>query len=148
MKFLPKPERDIVSAFFHVSYHVTDLEAARKFYGDVLGCKEGRTSETYIDYDFFGHQLSLHKGTPFPTARTGRVGDHLVLMPHIGLILHLDDWMTMADRLEAHGVKFDIPPVIRFPGQPGEQRTMFFLDPSGVPIEIKGFKDFKGIFAT
>ena len=71
-----------------------------------------------------------------------------VLMPHIGLVLHLDDWFAMADRLALHGVQFDIPPVVRFPGQPGEQRTMFFLDPSGNPIEIKGFKDFEGVFAS
>lgn len=137
-----------MTAFFHVSYHVTNLEESRKFYGEVLGCKEGRTSETYIDYDLFGHQISLHQGTPFPTMRTGKVGEHMVLMPHIGLVLQLDDWMAMAERLQAHGVKFDIPPVVRFPGQPGEQRTMFFLDPSGNPIEIKGFKDFKGVFAA
>ena len=69
-------------------------------------------------------------------------------MPHIGLVLHLDDWFAMADHLALHGVQFDIPPVVRFPGQPGEQRTMFFLDPSGNPIEIKGFKDFEGVFAS
>ena len=137
-----------MKSLFHVSYHVTDLEASRNFYGNILGCKEGRTSETYVDYDFFGHQISLHKGVPFPTTRTGKVGDHEVLMPHIGLVLHLDDWFAMADRLALHGVQFDIPPVVRFPGHPGEQRTMFFLDPSGNPIEIKGFKDFEGVFAT
>ena len=78
-----------MKSLFHVSYHVTDLETSRNFYGNILGCKEGRASETYVDYDFFGHQISLHKGVPFPTTRTGKVGDHEVLMPHIGASLTL-----------------------------------------------------------
>lgn len=135
-------------SFFHVAYHVRDLAEARTFYREVLGCKEGRSTETWVDFDLMGHQISLHLGEPFKTTRTGRVGEHMVLMPHIGLILQLDDWLALAERLESQGMEFEIPPVIRFHGEPGEQRTMFFLDPSGNPIEIKGFKDLDSIFAS
>lgn len=135
-------------SLFHLAIHVTDLDAARRFYGDVLGCAEGRSTGTWVDFDFFGHQLSLHLGQPFATSRTGRVGDHMVMMPHLGVVLSLEDWLALADRLTAKGVAFDIPPVVRFAGEPGEQRTMFFLDPSGNPIEIKGFRDFDGLFAS
>lgn len=135
-------------SLFHLAIHVTDLDAARRFYGEILGCAEGRSTATWVDFDFFGHQLSLHLGQPFATSRSGKVGDHMVLMPHLGAVLPLEDWLALADRLQRHGVIFDIPPVIRFEGQPGEQRTMFFLDPSGNPIEIKGFRDFKGLFAS
>ena len=133
---------------FHLAIHVRDLDAARDFYGRVLGCAEGRSTETWVDFDFFGHQLSLHLGEPFPTARTGKVAEHRVMMPHLGVALPLDDWQALADRLAREGVEFDIPPVVRFEGEPGEQRTMFFFDPSGNPIEIKGFRDFDGLFAT
>nr|WP_226898631.1 VOC family protein [Mangrovicoccus algicola] len=132
---------------FHLALHVTDLEETRRFYGDVLGCAEGRSAETWVDFDFFGHQLSFHLGTPFATTRSGRVGDHMVMMPHMGAVLPLADWLDLAARLEAKGIAFDIPPVVRFEGEPGEQRTMFFFDPSGNPIEIKGFADFDGLFA-
>ncbi len=132
---------------FHAAYHVYDLNQARIFYRDVLGCTEGRSSETWIDFDFFGNQLSLHLGTPFPTTRTGLVGEHQVLMPHLGVVLPLEEWLTLAERLAHLNTRFEIPPVIRFAGEPGEQRTMFFLDPSGNPIEVKGFKDFAGLFA-
>jgi len=137
-----------MKSLFHLAYHVTDLDAARRFYGDVLGCSEGRSTDTWVDFDFFGHQISLHLGAPFATANTGKVGDHLVPMPHLGVILPLADWLSLADRLKAAGVRFEIPPVVRFAGEPGEQRTMFFRDPSGNPIEIKGFADFESVFAT
>lgn len=132
---------------FHLAFHVTDLEAARAFYGGVLGCAEGRSTQTWVDFDFFGHQLSLHLGTPFPTADTGRVGDHMVPMPHFGLVLGLAEWRRLAARLEAAGVAFVLPPSVRFAGEPGEQWTMFFRDPSGNPIEVKGFADAEGVFA-
>jgi len=132
---------------FHLACHVTDLEAARRFYGGVLGCAEGRSTDTWVDFDFFGHQISLHLGEPFTVTPTGHVGDHLVAMPHFGVVLRLDDWLALAERLQRAGVAFDIPPVIRFAGEPGEQCTMFFRDPSGNPIEIKGFRDFAGVFA-
>ncbi|XYD12545.1 VOC family protein (plasmid) [Methylobacterium sp. NMS12] len=132
---------------FHLAYHVTDLDAARRFYGGVLGCQEGRSTETWVDFDFFGHQLSLHLGEPFATTRSGKVGDHAVMMPHLGVVLPLDAWEALAGRVEAAGIAFDIPPVVRFAGEPGEQRTMFFFDPSGNPIEVKGFRDLAGVFA-
>lgn len=136
-----------MKSLFHLAYHVTDLDEARKFYGEILGCAEGRSTSTWVDFDFFGHQISLHLGKPFETTNTGHVGDHLVPMPHMGVILPLADWLALADRLQAAGLTFEIPPVIRFAGQPGEQRTMFFRDPSGNPIEVKGFADFETVFA-
>lgn len=136
-----------MQSLFHLAIHVTNLDEARRFYGGVLGCEEGRSTDTWVDFDFFGHQLSLHLGTPFPTTRTSKVGDHMVMMPHMGAVLRLDDWKALAARLEDAGIKFDIPPLIRFEGEPGEQRTMFFFDPSRNPIEIKGFADFDGLFA-
>ena len=132
---------------FHLAYHVTDLDAARAFYGGVLGCEEGRSTETWVDFDFFGHQISLHLGQPFATTDTGKVGDHMVPMPHLGLVMKLDDWRQAAERLTAAGIDFVIAPTIRFAGEPGEQATMFFRDPSGNPIEVKGFADWQGIFA-
>lgn len=136
-----------MKSVFHLAIHVTDLDEARNFYGGILGCPEGRSADTWVDFDFFGHQLSLHLGAPFATTRSGKVGDHLVMMPHMGAVLPLDDWLALADRLQRKGVVFDIPPVIRFEGEAGEQRTMFFFDPSGNPIEIKGFRDFDGLFS-
>ncbi|MBY5416540.1 VOC family protein [Rhizobium leguminosarum] len=135
-------------SLFHLAYHVSDLDEARGFYGDVLGCKEGRSTDTWVDFDFFDHQISLHLGKPFEVTRTGKVGDHMVMMPHLGIVLRLDDWLALAERLQHKDIAFDIPPLVRFEGEPGEQRTMFFFDPSGNPIEVKGFKDFDGLFAS
>lgn len=134
-------------SLFHLAYHVTDLDAARRFYGNILGCLEGRSTDTWVDFDFFGYQISLHLGKPFETTRTGKVGDHMVMMPHLGVVLSLKDWLVLSEKLQVEGVQFDIPPVVRFAGEPGEQRTMFFRDPSGNPIEVKGFADFEGVFA-
>jgi len=134
-------------SIFHLAYNVTDLDETRAFYGALLGCVEGRSTETWVDYNFFGHQLSLHLGTPFETRATGKVGDHMVLMPHLGVVLPMADWQVLADRLTAAGITFTIPPTLRFAGQPGEQSTMFFCDPSGNPIEVKGFADMSGVFA-
>lgn len=131
---------------FHLAYHVTDLGVAREFYSEVLGAAEGRSTETWVDFDFFGHQLSLHLGQPFETAATGKVGDHMVPMPHFGVVLPLEQWQKLAARLNDHGMNFIIPPSVRFKGEPGEQWTMFFRDPSGNPIEIKGFADTDGLF--
>lgn len=135
-------------SLFHFAFHVTDLNQARRFYGDVLGCREGRSTDTWVDFDFYGHQISLHLGTPFATANTGHVGDHLVPMPHFGLILALDDWQAMAERLRTAGVAFVLEPQVRFAGEPGEQWTMFFLDPFGNPIEVKGFRSLDSVYAT
>ena len=133
---------------FHLAYHVTDLDEARAFYGGTLGCREGRSTDTWVDFDLHGHQLSLHLGEPFRTTDTGRVGEHMVPMPHLGLVLPLADWRAMAERLEAAGTRWVIAPSVRYPGEPGEQHTMFFRDPSGNPIEVKGFADMAAIFAA
>lgn len=133
---------------FHLAINVTDLDETRAFYGGLLGCEEGRSTETWVDYNFFGHQLSLHLGQPFETRATGKVGDHMVLMPHMGAVLPMPKWQELADHLTAAGVDFTIPPTKRFAGQPGEQSTMFFCDPSGNPIEIKGFANMSGVFST
>ena len=135
-----------MKALFHLAYHVTDLDAARAFYGGVLGCREGRSTDTWVDFDFFGHQLSLHLGEPFRTTDTGRVGEKMVPMPHLGLVLQADDWHALAKRLRDAGTAFVIEPHLRFAGQPGEQWTMFFRDPSGNPIEVKGFRSLATVY--
>ncbi len=137
-----------MKSLFHLAYHVRDLDEARAFYGGLLGCREGRSAPTWVDFDFFGHQISLHLGEPFATANTGRVGDHLVPMPHLGVVLPLPEWQALAGRLIAAGTEFVIEPQVRFQGQPGEQHTMFFRDPSGNPIEAKGFADWNQVFAA
>ena len=134
-------------SLFHFAFNVTDLDQARRFYGDILGCKEGRSTNTWVDFDFFGHQISMHLGEPFKTASTGRVGEHLVPMPHFGLVLQHADWQAMADRLTTAGIDFVIKPHLRFAGQAGEQWTMFFLDPFGNPLEVKGFESLQSLYA-
>jgi uncharacterized protein len=135
-------------SIFHLAFHVLDLAEARRFYGEVLGCTEGRSAPTWVDYDFFGHQISLHLGEPFASARTGRVGDALVPMPHFGVILELAVWRALAKRLEACGTEFIVAPTLRFAGLPGEQWTMFFADPFGNPIEIKGFASLDAVYTV
>ena len=135
-----------VNALFHLAFNVTNLMEARRFYGGVLGCTEGRSTDTWVDFDFHGHQLSLHLGEPFKTAATGHVGDVLVPMPHFGLILEYPLWEAMADRLKLAQVPFVLPPQQRFAGQPGEQWTMFFCDPFGNPMEIKGFRSLASVY--
>ncbi|MBU9651089.1 dioxygenase [Burkholderia multivorans] len=137
-----------MAALFHLAFNVCDLDTSRVFYRDVLGCREGRSTDTWVDFDFFGHQISLHLGVPFAVAPTGKVGEHRVPMPHFGAILPMDEWQTLADRLIERHVAFVIAPTIRFAGEPGEQATMFFNDPSGNPIEVKGFADFSGVYAA
>jgi len=136
-----------MQSLFHLAFHVTDLQEARRFYGGVLGCTEGRSTDTWVDFDFHGHQLSLHLGEPFRTTRTGRVGEHLVPMPHFGLVLPLEPWRAMAGRLREAGIDFLLEPQVRYPGEPGEQWTMFFCDPFGNPLEIKGFASLQGLYA-
>ncbi len=135
-------------SLFHFAFNVTDLDEARRFYGGVLGCAEGRSTSSWVDFDFMGHQLSLHLGTPFKTERTGHVGDILVPMPHFGLVLALPDWQAMAARLQAANTDFLLAPQVRFEGLPGEQWTMFFCDPFGNPLEIKGFRDLEAVYAA
>lgn len=135
-------------SLFHLAFNVTDLDEARRFYGGVLGCAEGRSAPTWVDFDFFGHQISLHLGPPFKTERTGRVGDVLVPMPHFGLVLELPEWQAMAERLRAAGTRFVLEPQVRYASEPGEQWTMFFCDPFGNPIEVKGFRSLAGLYAS
>ncbi len=137
-----------MQSLFHLAYHVKDLDEARAFYGDLLGCTEGRSTETWVDFSFFGHQISLHLGEPFATAKTGHVGEHMVPMPHLGVILPKQSWDELAERLTNSDLEFIIAPTTRFAGEPGEQSTMFFNDPSGNPIEVKGFKDFDSVYAS
>lgn len=101
-----------------------------------------------MDFNFFGHQISLHIGEPFSVAKTGLVGGIKVPMPHLGVVLPLGDWKTLVAKLKAAKTDFLLSPSVRFEGEPGEQWTMFFHDPSGNPIEVKGFSDFDGLFAN
>lgn len=142
------PSATSPATLFHLAFHVTDLGEARRFYGGLLGCTEGRSTETWVDFDFFSHQISLHLGEPFKTTRTGRVGEHLVPMPHFGLVMRLPAWRALADRLLDAKVEFVLPPQVRYAGEAGEQWTMFFCDPFGNPIEIKGFASLDGVYAT
>lgn len=135
-----------MNSLFHLAFNVRDLDEARRFYGGLLGCREGRSTATWVDFDFFGHQISLHLGEPFSTRNTGHVGDHLVPMPHFGVLLELADWQALAARLQADGLAFVIPPQQRFAGEPGEQWTMFFCDPFGNPLEIKGFRSLAAVY--
>ena len=135
-----------MKSLFHFAFHVRDLDEARAFYGGVLGCREGRSTATWVDFDFFGHQISLHLGPAFATTPTGQVGKHLVPMPHFGVVLDRRDWDALAASLRAKMLAFVIEPTIRFAGEPGEQATMFFLDPSGNPIEIKGFASLDSVY--
>jgi extradiol dioxygenase family protein len=133
---------------FHLAFPVHDLEAARAFWGGVMGCPEGRSSAEWIDFDFRGHQIVAHL-VPGHRADAGgnAVDGHDVPVPHFGLVLPMDDWKALAARLEGAGVAFAIAPHIRFAGQVGEQATMFFRDPSGNAVEIKAFADIAQLFA-
>jgi len=133
---------------FHLAVPVTDLAAARGFYGGLLGCPEGRSAETWVDFDFFGHQLVCHLAELKDRRREPRavnpVDGHDVPVPHFGMVLEMPDWEALAARLRAARVAFIIEPHIRFRGQPGEQATMFLLDPSGNALEFKAFRDIAG----
>lgn len=134
---------------FHIAFPVDDLDAARRFYGDVLGCPEGRSSDRWIDFDLFGHQIVAHL-TDEPRARpTGNgVDGHHVPVPHFGVVLTPEAWDALAARVKAHGVDFVIEPYTRFKGETGEQSTMFFLDPAGNALEFKAFADMGQLFAA
>lgn len=133
---------------FHLAFPVDDLTAARRFYGDVLGCPEGRSAERWVDFDLFGHQIVAHV-TDQPSRRhTNPVDGDDVPVPHFGLLLSPADWNDLADRLRAARVEFVIEPHTRFAGEPGEQSTMFVLDPSGNALEFKAFADDSMVFAT
>lgn len=132
---------------FHLAFAVHDLAAARFFYGGVLGCPEGRSSDAWIDFDLYGHQIVTHLSPSARDTLSNPVDGHDVPVPHFGVVLTMDQWRTLAARLEAAGTAFDIAPYIRFEGQIGEQATMFFRDPSGNALEFKGFADDSQLFA-
>jgi len=136
------PEFDTLPPF-HLALPVTDLDATRAFYTDLLGCPTGRESERWIDLDFFGHQLVLHLVAPehHPAAATNPVDGHDVPAGHFGPVLDWPDWESMAERLRERGIEFLIEPYVRFAGQPGEQGTFFVRDPSGNALEFKTFRD-------
>jgi extradiol dioxygenase family protein len=133
---------------FHLAFPVHDLAAARRFYGETLGCPEGRSSAEWIDFNFYGHQIVAHLA-PSETgaAQRNAVDGHGVPVRHFGIVLPMAEWQALAGRLKAQGVQFTIEPYIRFAGQPGEQATMFFLDPSGNALEVKAFADIRMLFA-
>jgi extradiol dioxygenase family protein len=133
---------------FHIAFPVHDLAAARAFYGGLLGCPEGRSSDEWIDYNLYGHQVVAHlKPGHQAELHHNAVDSHAVPVPHFGVILELDQWHALADRLRAAGQQFIIEPYVRFAGQVGEQATMFFLDPSGNALEFKAFADRSQLFA-
>ena len=133
---------------FHLAFPVHDLAAARAFYGGLLGCPEGRSSNEWIDFDFFGHQIVAHLAEGMePRRHSNKVDGHNVPVPHFGAVLPMDEWKKLAEQLQAANIEFVIEPNIRFEGLPGEQATMFFLDPSGNAIEIKAMRDPAKLFA-
>lgn len=133
---------------FHIAFPVDDLDAARHFYGAVLGCPEGRSDADWIDFNLYGHQIVAHRvDTPRTAAGHNPVDGHAVPVPHFGVVLQPAEWQALADRLKAAGTKFVIEPHTRFPGQPGEQSTMFFHDPAGNALEFKAFADLDQLFA-
>jgi extradiol dioxygenase family protein len=134
---------------FHIAFPVDDLAAARRFYGTTLGCPEGRSSAEWVDFDLFGHQIvAHHKPSTGPAIQHHNpVDGHDVPVPHFGVVLAMDTWQSLADRLNAAGISFVIEPHIRFKGEVGEQATMFFLDPSGNALEFKAFADPTQLFA-
>ncbi len=137
---------------FHVAVQVRDLPEARRFYGEILGCEEGRSDEHWVDFNLFGHQFVCHlnprlgKSGVLPS-HSNPVDGHEVPVPHFGVVLDMERWKVLADRLVKHDVNFLIDPYIRFAGQAGEQATLFLLDPSGNALEFKAFKDLSHLFA-
>jgi len=134
---------------FHLAFPVTDLDVARRFYGEFLGCAEGRSSPEWVDFDFHGHQIVAHRVERAQMAdATSLVDGQNVPVRHFGVVLDLPTWHALADRFRAARVKFIIEPYVRFKGEPGEQATMFFLDPFGNALEFKAFADMDSLFAT
>lgn len=135
---------------FHFAFPVDDLAAARHFYGTILGCSEGRSSDTWIDFDLFGHQIVAHL-SQITLGKERRIHNpvdgHDVPVPHFGVVLEMDQWSKLAEKLQDSGIQFVIEPCVRFKGKIGEQATMFFLDPSGNALEFKAFADPSQLFA-
>jgi uncharacterized protein len=137
-----------VVPLFHLALPVHDLSAARRFYGELLGCSEGRSSSSWVDFNFYGHQVVAHLAPEEAGHRsTAAVDGEQVPVRHFGAILPMDEWKALAERLTRAGVAFVIEPHVRFKGEVGEQATMFFLDPSGNALEFKSFEDPSRIFA-
>ena len=132
---------------FHIAFPVDDLAAARAFYGGVLGCAEGRSAATWIDFDLFGHQIVAHLAPPRGDDARNPVDGHDVPVPHFGVVLEMAAWEALAARVAAAGIAFGIAPHVRFRGEPGEQATMFFRDPAGNALEFKAFADLVQLFA-
>jgi extradiol dioxygenase family protein len=133
---------------FHLAIPVDDLTAARRFYGELLGCPEGRSAAHWVDFNLHGHQLVAHLAPDAVRARaTNPVDGEAVPVPHFGLVLAMEEWRALADRLEAAGIAFVIPPGVRFRGEPGEQATMFLLDPAGNALEFKAMANPANLFA-
>ncbi|WP_305095653.1 VOC family protein [Croceibacterium aestuarii] len=136
---------------FHLAFPVDNLDAARAFWGGTMGCPEGRSSDEWIDFDFYGHQIVAHLAPTVVAkgaAGSNPVDGRDVPVPHFGIVLTLDDWKDLAKRLVEAGVRFEIEPHVRFEGEPGEQATMFFKDPSGNAIEMKAFADLAQLFVA
>jgi extradiol dioxygenase family protein len=133
---------------FHLAFPVDDLAAARAFYGDLLGCPEGRSSQRWVDFDFWGHQVVAHLVESSDAVQTNPVDGDQVPASHFGVVLPWDAWEALAERLREAGQDFLIEPRVRFVGQPGEQGTFFVRDPSGNALEFKSFKDLSRLFAT
>jgi extradiol dioxygenase family protein len=133
---------------FHLAFPVEDLAAARRFYGELLGCPEGRSADEWVDFDLHGHQIVAHLAPGQVRRRsTNAVDGEDVPVPHFGLVLAMDEWKRLARRLEEAGTEFVISPAIRFEGQPGEQATMFLLDPAGNALEFKAMANPANLFA-
>jgi len=139
---------------FHIAVQVRDLAEARRFYGEILGCAEGRSDAHWVDFNLYGHQFVCHLNPALGpagrlTAHYNPVDGHGVPVPHCGVVLQMDQWRDLAARVRGSGVPFVVEPYTRFAGQPGEQATMFFLDPTGNALEFKAFQDIEGqLFAT
>jgi hypothetical protein len=133
---------------FHFAFTVDDLAAARRFYGGLIGCPEGRSADDWVDFDLFGHQIVAHRArVSVPARATNPVDGENVPVPHFGLVLPMEEWKALAERLQGAGVEFVIEPTVRFEGQPGEQATMFLLDPAGNALEFKAMADPANLFA-
>lgn len=141
---------------FHIAFPVSDIQVARDFYGGILGCAEGRSAETWVDFNLYGHQIVAHYQPPSTTKALGQqaaplrrnaVDGKAVPVPHFGVVLTMEGWYALCDRLKAAGVQFEIEPYVRFKGEVGEQATMFFFDPFGNALEFKAFRDMSSLFA-
>jgi uncharacterized protein len=139
---------------FHIAVQVRDIEEARRFYKDILGCSEGRSAQDWVDFNLYGHQFVCHLNPNLGsdgklTSHFNPVDGHGVPVPHCGVVLRQSQWASLADRVQKHGIQFVVEPYTRFLGQSGEQSTMFFLDPTGNALEFKAFNDIEGqLFAV